>query len=375
MKLITLVLFQIFFVATATAQHNSLGQVVLDDSVRINYQLTYNKDSNPAYMLLFVHGTGPNTYLNKRKIGRKTLNYYDFWAKLSDQKGMAFCSYSRRGVSMDTMPPLFQKIDSMDYAAYSPKQEVADIVCLIKAIKSQKPFSKTKMVLWGWSEGTIIAAMLAEQYPELIDALLLCGYSNDNLYDIIQWQLSGHSSMIALCNYFDNDSSRTISKEEYMATDDKTTKYRKGLFGNVDFGLIDTDKNGHIDYVDFEMKLQPYFDAIMQKTASGDDAWLWKNYYKISSKWLKEHIETEANKSRLLRLDLPIHIVHGGDDINTPVEGVYDIKKRFEALGKNNLSIEVVPGHDHDLNFIQTVQTGKHSEGIQAILRTLDTFK
>ena len=36
--------------------------------------LPLNKDNVPS-LVIFVHGTGPNTYLNKRKIGNTEFNY------------------------------------------------------------------------------------------------------------------------------------------------------------------------------------------------------------------------------------------------------------------------------------------------------------
>jgi len=37
----------------------------------------------------------------------------------------------------------------------------------------------------------LIAAMVAERKVEEVDGLLLFGYANDNMLDIIKWQLSG----------------------------------------------------------------------------------------------------------------------------------------------------------------------------------------
>ena len=48
-----------------------------------------------------------------------------------------------------------------------------------------------------------------------------------------------------------------------------------------------------------------------------------------------DHRTLAPNSETLPTLDLPIHIFHGVYDGNTPVEGVYDVQSRFEALGKD----------------------------------------
>lgn len=63
----------------------------------------------------------------------------------------------------------------------------------------------SKIALLGCSEGTIIASMVADRKIVTIDGLLLFGYANDNLFDIIKWQYSGKASMINLRKYFDTN--------------------------------------------------------------------------------------------------------------------------------------------------------------------------
>ena len=82
---------------------------------------------------------------------------------------------------------------------------------------------------------------------------------------------------------------------------------------------------------------------------------------------MKAHFQVEANKTRMLRLDLPIYILQGTEDASTPVEGAMDIKERFEYMGKNNLSVQTFDGHDHDLNYTHWLKTGELSKGMKAI--------
>lgn len=90
----------------------------------------------------------------------------------------------------------------------------------------------------------------------------------------------------------------------------------------------------------------------------------------LTSNWFKAHFQLEPNKSRLLRLILPIYIFHGEDDANVPVEGVYDIEERFRILNKKNLTVYIFKGHNHDLNFEDWLVKKEWSAGMIKIFET-----
>jgi hypothetical protein len=82
-----------------------------------------------------VHGTGPNTYLNKRKIGNIEFYYYDLFADEFNKRGIGFFSYSRKGFEIGDTPPYYDKIDSAKYSAYLPLTEAKDIEAIISQLK------------------------------------------------------------------------------------------------------------------------------------------------------------------------------------------------------------------------------------------------
>lgn len=87
-----------------------------------------------------------------------------------------------------------------------------------------------------------------------------------------------------------------------------------------------------------------------------------------NDKRLKKHFELEPNKTRLLRINLPIHIFYGTNDASVPVESVYDLQTRFEVCNKTNLTIHVFEKHDHDLNFTDWLTQNKWSDGFSKLL-------
>ena len=108
----------------------------------------------------------------------------------------------------------------------------------------------------------------------------------------------------------------------------------------------------------------------MAKINNNEGSWIWKNYFRVSIPWLRAHFALEPNKTRLLRVDIPIYLFHGKDDASVPVESVYDLEERFHACRKTNLKTFVFDKHNHDFNFQDWIATGNYSEGLQKLFKT-----
>jgi len=331
--------------------------------------LPSNEDNVPL-LVIFVHGTGPNTYLNKRKIGNVDFNYFDLFAEEFNKRGIGFFTYNRRGVEIGDNPPYYDEIDSVKYSGYLPEKEAEDIESIISQLRRDERFKNSKIALLGSSEGTIISSIVADRKVEKVDALLMFGYANDNLYDIIKWQYSGHASIINLRKYFDVNKDNLISRSEYESADSGAVFGRTRVMRNVSFEALDTERDSILDYRDFASRTVPYFEYLIKMIDSGNDAWIWQNYFRVKSKWLKEHFQLEANKTRLLRIDIPVYIFQGTEDGNVPVEGVYNIQTAFRNAGKTNLNCYIFDGHNHDLNYLDWPFEHKISEGLNAIFNT-----
>ena len=133
---------------------------------------------------------------------------------------------------------------------------------------------------------------------------------------------------------------------------------------------MDKTADSIIDKNDFKIQLVDYYNTLLEMTKEGNNKWIWNNYFQVTSQWLKAHFQTEANKTRMLRLNLPIYIFHGKEDSNTPINGVYDIQERFKSIGKDNLNCQIFDKHDHDLNYSHWLQKQELPEGIEALFNT-----
>ena len=318
-------------------------------------------------LVIFIAGTGPNTYINHRKLAGAEFNYFDLFVDEFNKRGVGFFAYNRRGVDIGNTPPYYDTVDKEKYKKYLPGIEVKDIGTAIAHLRNAPRLKTAKVILLGWSEGTILAAMAAENADNEIAALFLAGYAHENMSDIITWQLSGEPSMINIRKYFDVDKDNVIVRSEYEAATPGAAYMRANVFKNAKFEDLDVNKDGKIDAADFKIINSGRLQAVFNAIEKGDDAWIWANYFRITSAWLKEYFALEPNKTRLLRIEIPIYIFHGEDDANVSVAGVMDLQNRFAQKNKTNLHAFVFKGHDHDLNYMLWPLKKTISEGIQKI--------
>lgn len=323
-------------------------------------------------LVVYIHGTGPSTYDKHRKIGGVEFNYLDKFAEEFNKRGVAFFSYSKRGVETGDTPPLYEKVDREKYKKVLPSIEVKDIATFIGTLRKDKRLKSAKIILFGWSEGTIIASLAADDPKNKVAALMLAGYANDNLFEVIKWQNSGASSIVNIRAYFDTDHNNQISREEYESDAKPAASFRAQAFGGAKFEQLDVNKDNVINAADFGLLNKTRYEAILAAVGRGDDDWIWNNYFHVTTGWLKEHFELEPNKTRLLRTKIPIYIFHGDDDANTPVEGVYDLRDRFAKAGKNNLHLFIFKAHNHDLNFADWIIKKEIPEGIRKIFEAAE---
>lgn len=356
-----------------SSENNTIENIVKIksfDNYYITGKLNIPNSQNIDKLVIYVPGTGPHTYDMTRSLNGKKFNYYDLFSKEFNIRNIGFFRYNTRGTEISDLPPNFDKINKESYQNYLPMTSAKDIENIITFFKKQDKFKNTKIYLLGWSEGSMIAPIVAEKGNVKIDGLLLAGYVNDNMKNIIEWQHSGESPMIVFRFLFDKDLDLKISRDEFKNAPQNLINEVFGKEAKFEEGDIDND--GFISKKDFEIMLAPTKKKLFESINNSDDDWIWNNYFRITSKWAKEHFKLAPNKERLLKLNLPIHIFHGKYDQNTPVEGVLDIEKKFKVANKNNLNTYIFDNHDHSLNYTLYPLKNVISNGIKKIFTVVE---
>lgn len=320
-------------------------------------------DGPARRLVIYVNGSGPNTYDNHRTTGETEFNYFDVFAENLTKEGVAFFSYSTRGVTPGAQPPYFADIDDVWYQTYLPLNSVSDVEMMIHALTADERLKDAEVYLLGWSEGTIIAPMVAQRKNARVDALLLAGYVNISMDEVLTWQQSGGSSIMFYQDYFDADGDGSISPAEYEADPNGIVPYL-----GVGFTDLDLDADGALTAHDFYLYLADDREKVFAAFEGGNDQWLRENYpVALTSAWYRQHCSLAPNSVVMPTLDLPIDIFHGTRDANIGVSGVYDIEAEFARLHKTNLKTHIYEGADHDLNYMQYIYTGELPEGIADI--------
>lgn len=347
-----------------TVELDQTIKITAFDGVKFDGRLRIPDTQKVDRLVIFVNGSGPNTYDNRRSTGDKEFLYHDLFANELNKRGAAYFSYNTRGVTQGDEPPLYAQIDDATYKTYKPSNEIKDIASIIEQLKQREPLKDAEVVLLGWSAGAIIAPQTALQSPGLVDMLVLAGYPNDTMADILEWQQTGGASMVFYCQYFDADKDGVISREEY-----ETDPYKvREALGNFAFADLDMNGDGVLTAEDFAMMLEQNRKDVLNAFENGDDEWLKENYpVQLTSEWYLDYKNIEPNSTALLKLDIPVQIFQGEYDQNTPVEGARNIEETFLEVGKSNLMVHIYPA-DHDLNYLQYVMQGTIPQPIEDLL-------
>ncbi|NLC16456.1 MAG: hypothetical protein GX756_01050 [Clostridiales bacterium] len=137
-----------------------------------------------------------------------------------------------------------------------------------------------------------------------VDALLLAGYCNENLKDVLVYQLQGNSEFTLWSRLFDYDKKGYIIKDDF-----ETDKYnaRKALFGDAAFEDLDANHDGILTVEDAGARSIPHLNDMLKAIENNDDEWLKNNHgVWLTYGWCKEHFNLKPNKEILPLLDLPI---------------------------------------------------------------------
>lgn len=322
-------------------------------------------------LVIFVNGTGPNTFENKRLSGNIRFNYFDILADEFIKDDVAFFSYNQRGVSLSDKAPMFNNIDLVKYKTYKPANSAKDIKSMITYLKNDKRLTNAKIYLLGWSEGTIIAPHALVDEGVKVDGLILAGYVNKNLKDALKYQLEGESAFLSTCKYFDCIGKDAITKADFEANPYKLTEDVIGTFEQWD-----VNKDNVINVYDLKLLIKPKKDIFDTAYGTNNEKYFLNEYgVAITIDWLNAHFAYGNNIDTLKKIDIPIYILQGNYDLNVPYKDALDAQVEFKKLGKNNLNVFIFDKENHDLNFETYLNQKEFSMGFSKIFEIVKNSK
>lgn len=323
-------------------------------------------------IVIDIPSSGPQTYENMRKVGRSTVfRYNNFFSNEFAKRGIAYFSYSTRYTIPDsTNPPNYDQVEKEKFYSYTPSVKVKDLEEIIKYLKKDKRLTSSEFILLGFSEGAIIATLAAERKLVSVDALFLAGTPMDDVYSTIRWQLSGASSMINFQKFFDTNDDDIIQKNEYQNADPRAV----ARVGGKIFQELDLNGDSVLTSEDFDEIIKPYLQELIKAIEVNDNEWIWNNYFRVSAEWIREHSNIEPNKTRILKLEIPVYLFHGSNDANCSVEKIIQLQKKAQQLDKKNIHFYIFQDHDHTLEFLSWVINKSLPVGLRTFFEQIEKF-
>ena len=358
----------LLFLGVLNIQAHEIIHIQSFDGEIIEGRLNIPTDNFKNKIVIDVPSTGPFTYETNRKIGSLEFTYHDYFLNEFADRGIAYFSYSTRYTVPDSIPPYFDNVDKEKFYSYTPTIKVKDLEEIIKYLRNDKRLATCRFILLGWSEGSIIASLVADRELVPVDALFLAGTPSDDVYSTILWQHSGESSMINLRKFFDNNKDGIIQRVEYDNGDPRAI----ARMGGATFEQLDMNQDSVLTAEDFSIMLVPRLQQIIFAIENNDNDWIWNNFFRVGAAWINDHRVLEPNKTRLLRLELPVFIFHGTNDANTPVEGILQLQKAARKIQKSNLHFYIIPESDHSLDFLHWVINNTMPTGIMKLIEQIE---
>lgn len=323
-------------------------------------------------VVVLVNGTGISTYEMQGLQPPFRYKYYDYFADVFAQDGTAFFSYNTRGVTLAEEFP-FYTVDEALYNTYTPQNCARDVAAFIREIRQNPATAQAKIILLGWSEGAIVAPLAALEPDSGVDALLLAGYPEENMEDILVWQLDGPQTLFYYTLVFDAQGQDHITREQYEA-DPYGVIGVSPLVYDLSFDELDANKNGVVDLEDFADLPRAQLHTQLREAIDRDDnAWIKENFMHLPAGWFKAHFELGRTSDILLRVDgaIPIHIFHGSQDLNCSVQQVYAAQERLAEQGRDDVQFHIFEGMPHNLGFDYWLVLGETTEAYEAIFETV----
>lgn len=308
----------------------------------------------PVPVVMFLPGSGPWTFDRPVRIPEPNnmfesvlINYLDLYAQELGARGIGFFRANKRGCAQIKEPP-HMLVRRAVFSKTTPSVLLEDHAAGLAALRAEAGVDPNRIVLMGMSEGTVLASRLAARCPAGVVRLVLAGYAEDNTRDTVTWQLKvGPWRNMARVYDLDNDD-RITPAEWRQAEPDGLFRMRLGSGRFEDF---DHDMNGVLEPKDLAAINAGRLEVTLKAVRDGDDDWLWWNLVNLNAAHLRADWDRAPLHEELLKLRVPIHIVHGTHDGTVRMEGVRETEAAFRAAGRSNLVVHAIERGDHDLGY------------------------
>ena len=317
-------------------------------------ELTYPEQGDgPFPTVILIHGSGPedmNAAISTFGLDAKPVLPFPIFKNISSylsKNGFAVLRYHKHYVTGPGQAD-FQKF----YTKLDLPQMLSDAERVLETVTANSKLDKTQVFLYGWSEGSAVAATLAVEHPELC-GLIVQGPVTGPWRDLFLYQLLEvglpylrQASMdervtVATLKQLQTGSGGLVAKSILNYLGDPI-KFQQGTLAVNP--ALDTNKDGMLE----PSELTPEaFAKIL------DDLLSPRGYLNIysSERALPDVTQQAAN------LKLPLLILQGAHDASVPVCGAKVLGAALKKGGNLDYTLKVYPGLGHSLGETGSVIT------------------
>jgi alpha-beta hydrolase superfamily lysophospholipase len=280
----------------------------------------------PKGLIIMVGGSGPSN----GGFGGPTL-----FAEAFLDKGYASFEWNKRGIrTNDEYSDV--SLDKNTYSTNSLDNIILDAeAAFLYAVNT---YPDLPIFVVGGSEGSLVASVLAQKYPNQITAGATFGTVVESFIAYVTQQLTD-PTWVALLKY-DTDDSNSLSKEEYS----------KALEGLPDLNALFTQLNISFNDIDF-LKDQSIRMIEVQKVLT-EGIIVNSPGYMLESSGLPDSyfpsiFRLEPLYNRIHDITIPFAFFHGNEDWNTPVKYLVKLEILVKTFGLENFEFNYYPGLGH----------------------------
>jgi uncharacterized protein len=256
------------------------------------------------------------------------------------QAGFIVLRYQKRGVTSSLADlteeiTIGQCVDEKIWKTISRETLLEDASRAVAFMRSDGRVSSVSVV--GHSEGAMLAPLLALSDPG-IRALVLLGTPGQNLQEILRYQDVARQEK-ALTDTFDKDHDGLLSKIELPDAAEK----------RLQLSVFDTDQDFCLSDKELRASLEAQFEATQGEIETGDD---FEFCLSEPKGWYRSWYNAEPNNKLMARLrEMPVLLMQGEDDQQTPVSEAIGVYAAMQRAGKQQVELKRYPelGHGFSL--------------------------
>lgn len=309
-------------------------------------ELTYPAQGGPFPTVILIHGSSPmdmdGTVFGIGANGQpvKLSSIFKDISDFLSAKGFAVLRYNKHYVSGPGQAD-FQSF----YTKLDLQQMLKDAETALEAAKANSQVDKDKIYLYGWSEGSTVAAALAAKHPELAGLVLQTPVA-----------LSWRELFVYQIEQVGLPYLKTLAQDGKV-TDSTLVAARQGSGGLVAKGILnytadpqafqqgklainpilDINKNGALDLAS---ELTP---EVLGRIL--DIGFSPQGFFSIYAPG--RALPTVSEQAPSLRV--PVLILQGLNDANVPPEGAQRLEAALKTAGNSNVTLKLYPGLGHSL--------------------------